>query len=267
MDTDTFRPLFTGDSLTGWRACSRSLYYKDDPALYAESLHHTGLWTIENGVLEGRQSPPGSGFGAYLISEESFGDFELMYEAKPDWPADTGVYLRASDDGCVGYQVLLDHRKSGSIGGYFGNGIGSFHAINWNVDADLGANGELLRVKLDDPATTLEPLTPDKPALLEYAITGEEFLRIWKSNDWNEFRVVCVGALPHLTAYINGVKVTSINMATLQTPKFLREKALAECARGHIALEVHDNDPAMGAARWGKDAACRWRNMRIRTLG
>ena len=37
-------------------------------------------------------------------------------------------------------------------------------------------------------------------------------------------------------------------------------------ARGHISLEVHDNDPKMGEARWGKTAACRWRNVRIREL-
>ena len=28
-----------------------------------------------------------------------------------------------------GFQVLVDHRKSGLIGGYFGNGIGGFHAV------------------------------------------------------------------------------------------------------------------------------------------
>ena len=36
--------------------------------------------------------------------------------------------------------------------------------------------------------------------------------------------------------------------------------------RGHIALEVHDNDPMLGPERWAPDARCRWRNLRIREL-
>ena len=31
--------------------------------------------------------------------------------------------------------------------------------------------------------------------------------------------------------------------------------------RGHIAFEIHDNDPRMGEARWAPNAACRWRNI------
>ena len=36
--------------------------------------------------------------------------------------------------------------------------------------------------------------------------------------------------------------------------------------RGHIALEVHDNDSMFGEARWGKGAQCRWRNIRIKEV-
>ena len=35
---------------------------------------------------------------------------------------------------------------------------------------------------------------------------------------------------------------------------------------GHIAFEVHDNDTRFGDQRWGRHAACRWRNIRIREL-
>jgi hypothetical protein len=36
--------------------------------------------------------------------------------------------------------------------------------------------------------------------------------------------------------------------------------------RGHLALEVHDNDAMFGDARWGEGAACRWRNIRVKEL-
>jgi len=31
----------------------------------------------------------------------------------------------------------------------------------------------------------------------------------------------------------------------------------------HIALEVHDNDPAMGRDRWEPEAVVRWRNIQL----
>ncbi len=266
MDKE-YKQLFAKDSLEGWKVFPRGISrLTPGSTAYEEAMQHPGLWTVRDGVIEGRQSPPGCGFGSYLVSEETFGDFELIYEAKPDWPADTGVYVRASREGNIGYQILLDHRKSGSIGGFYGNAIGGFHAINWNVDAEMDQDGKAIRLLIEDPDTTLEPITPDKPALLSYKISGKEFLEIWKWQDWNEFRVVCQGLLPHLTTYINGVKVAEIDMEKVHSPKFLRENALALGNRGHISFEVHDNDPKMGEARWGKDAACRWRNVRIREL-
>jgi hypothetical protein len=45
-------------------------------------------------------------------------EFELHLEANPDWPADTAIYLRKLPHSFHGIQVLVDHRKSGSIGGF-----------------------------------------------------------------------------------------------------------------------------------------------------
>jgi hypothetical protein len=35
---------------------------------------------------------------------------------------------------------------------------------------------------------------------------------------------------------------------------------------GHLALEVHDNDPAFEESRWAKGARCRRRNIRTREI-
>ena len=81
-------------------------------------------------AIEGRQDPARPGYGGYLVSEQTFGDFELELEMNPDWPADTGIMLRRRPgEDWAGFQVLVDHRKSGSIGGFYGNGIGGFHAV------------------------------------------------------------------------------------------------------------------------------------------
>ena len=262
-----FVPLFQDNSLHGWRVVPRGirLLEKDSPE-YTRAWEHKGLWTIRNGVVEGKQDPPGSGFGSYLVSERVFGDFELIYEAKPDWPADTGVYLRASEDGFRGYQVLLDYRRSGNIGGFYGNDLGGFHAIGFTLDADPDKNGIPMRLRVEKPSDSIEPMTADKTALLQYTISGEDFLRVWKLNDWNAFRVVMKGLIPTITTYINGTKVAEIDLGKASADRFDRSAARGMNGFGHIALEVHDNDPALGKDRWGERSACRWRNFRIREL-
>ena len=261
-----FKNLLKENSLEGWKIYPRGIgRYEPGTPEYENAWAHKGLWTVQGGVLEGRQDPPGCGLGSYLVSEETFEDFELIYEAKPDWPADTGVYIRADETGTCGYQILLDHRKSGSIGGFYGNAIGGFHAINWNVDAIYDTAGKAIGLRIEDPDTTLEPITPDKPAMLQYKISGEEFLKAWKWNDWNEFRVTCKGRYPVITTWINGVKIAEIDMDQVDADHFDRAAADRLGTRGHISLEVHDND-RMGEARWGKDAATRFRNIRIREI-
>jgi len=272
-DDDDFRPIFDGVTLAGWHAVPRhnaprspdEPWPSRDTNEWRRADASTGKWTVEDGAIVGRQDPPGSGLGGYLVSDEVFGDFELVFEARPDWPADTGIMVRATAIGSQGFQILLDHRRSGNIGGFYGNGIGRFHAIAFNVDSITDAAGRPIGLKLEDPATSLEPLTPDKPALLAYAATGEAFLAAWKWADWNEFRIKVAGALPRIDVAINGVPIAALDAATLRHPHYDPAKVAALLGlRGHIAFEVHDNDPRMGEARWGRNAACRWRKIRAR---
>jgi LacI family transcriptional regulator, galactose operon repressor len=267
--------LFDGKSLAGWHAVPRipaPQWPGDpmptfDPERMSRVLAHRGRWTVEDGAICGRQDPPGGGLGAYLLSDDTFGDFELIFEARPDWPADTGIMLRATPIGSQGYQVLLDHRKSGNIGGFYGNGIGRFHAINFNVDVVRDAKGLPAGIAIEDPATTIEPITAEKRALLTHAATGETFLNTWKWGDWNEFRITIHGDLPKITTAINGTLIAEIDTALLPASVFDPAGTLALLGReGHIGFEVHDNDPRMGKERWAPNAACRWRNIRLRPL-
>ena len=110
-----FRSLFDGKTLHGWHAVPRLPIAKslidervpsdklkqrvlawaaEDPGA-RQAAAHTGRWSVKDGVLEGGQEPPGSGRGAYLLSDDKFGDFELELEARPDWPIDTGIMVRA----------------------------------------------------------------------------------------------------------------------------------------------------------------------------
>jgi hypothetical protein len=280
MQDSGFEPLFNGKDLTGWSIIPRSYgsiwpggpevldVAPDFPDDYAEQAAlHPAAWSVEDGAIVGRQQPLGSGYGGYLISDEKFGDFELTLELNPDWPADTGVMLRRRPDSWHGLQVLVDHRHSGSIGGFFGNGLGSFHAVPFAITAQLDAEGRPIGLREDDPANSAEPFTPAKAELLEYAATLDEFLTAWRWLDWNSLRIRCVGERPHVTTWINDVKIAEIDLATLKAPNYDADAVAAFLGTaGHIALEVHDNDPMLGTRRWAPDAACRWRNLMIKRL-
>src|SRR5664280_2133572 len=125
FDDDGFVDLFDGTTLAGWHAAPR-VYGRQQPGgppvadLFAElgitpppaPEEHPARWTVEDGVVVGEQDTPGSSYGGYLVSDDTFGDFELVIEMRPDWPADTGVMLRRRPDTWEGFQVLVDHRPS-----------------------------------------------------------------------------------------------------------------------------------------------------------
>lgn len=279
MDDDGYRPLWDGRTLNGWRVIPRvygavrpggpqlSEFFARagiEPPLEPEK--HLPRWHVAEGALIGEQDPPGCGYGGYLLSEETFGDFDLALEMKPDWPADTGIMLHRRGDDWSGFQVLVDHRRSGGIGGFFGNGLANFSALPFAIDAVLDEHGTPIGLRADDPQTSMEPVTAEKIGRLAYAAAVEEFLAVWRWADWNELRIRCVGgALPTIATWINGVKIAEIDTATLDAPEYDPAAVAAWLGpRGHIALEVHDNDAMFGESRWGRGAQCRWRNIRIR---
>jgi hypothetical protein len=273
-----FRPLFDGRTLAGWHAEPRVYgdLYPGGPTIDAmfaargivppvNPQAHPAAWHIEDGVLIGQQGTPS--YGGYLVSDDAFGDFELVLEAKPDWPADTGIMLRRKFQDFTGFQVLLDHRESGGIGGFFGNGLASFSAVPFAVRSRRDEAGNIIGIMADDPATSMEPVTQAKIDRLTYAGRVEDFLAVWKWADWNEIRIRCIGELPVITTWINGLKIAEIDAATLDTEHYDPQAVLSYLGpRGHIALEVHDNDAFFGDARWGPGAQCRWRNIRIKTF-
>ncbi|MFM6854681.1 MAG: DUF1080 domain-containing protein [Sphingopyxis sp.] len=278
FDDTGFVPLFDGQSLGGWHAQPRvyGAVYPGGPDLNdiiaqhgwvvpANPAAHPAAWHVDGGVLIGQQAEPG--YGGYLVSDAEYGDFELVLDARPDWPADTGIMLRRRRDDWAGFQVLLDHRESGGLGGFFGNGLASFSAVPFAIRARRGPDGAVIGIEADDPATSMEPVTQDKIDRLAYAASAEDFLAVWRWDDWNEIRIRCVGALPTITTWVNGLKIAQIDTATIDVDGYDPAAVLDWLGpRGHIALEVHDNDGMFGDARWGAGAQCRWRNIRIKSL-
>ena len=85
------------------------------------------------------------------MSEKTYGDFELTLEANPDYPIDTGIMVRAHKLGSVGFQVLVDMRPNGTVGGVYGNSVGGFFAYPFVFDADEKPLNKIANIRPGDP--------------------------------------------------------------------------------------------------------------------
>jgi lysophospholipase L1-like esterase len=114
-----FTPIFNGKDLSGWHISTTN--------------HHgtTPDWKVEGGILTGMQNPAGK--GGILLTDRKYRNFEVYVELNPDWGCDGGLFLRSSEKG-EAYQVLLDYREKGTLGGIYGErlkGVPTYDAPDW----------------------------------------------------------------------------------------------------------------------------------------
>ncbi|MEM8952611.1 MAG: DUF1080 domain-containing protein [Verrucomicrobiota bacterium] len=273
-----FRSLFDGKTLRGWNAMPRLPIAKYPGAPFKMPLQgeafenaraNVGKWMVEDGAIVGGQDPPGSGRGAYLVTEEKFGDFELMMDMKPDWKVDSGFLVRTAASGSPGIQILVDHRPQGGIGGFYGNGLAGVHAMPFAIDAEYDDEGNPVAIISAGPDPEKAELNAKTRGLLQYAADVEDFLDAWRWGQWNTIKVRCEGRIPTLTTWVNGVKISVLEMSTVDWENYDAEACFEMLGRkGHISLEVHNSNLNhwLGKDRWWPGAVVRWKDIFIREL-
>jgi len=220
---DGFTPLFNGRDLTGWHVSK-------------EARHGvTPDFHVLHGMILGTQHPVGS--GGLLITDRKYRNFELYFEAKPDWGCDSGVFFRTTETG-VAYQITMDYLPGGSMGRMIGEG---------GIQVGPGGRGRGTAAAAGTPAPTPPP-PPATPAE-----SGDAGMKAWKPFDWNAVRVRVEGDVPHATVWINGSQVSDATDT--------ENHALGGMIDGPIALQVHG-----GPVRWQPGSFWRWRNIGIREL-
>jgi hypothetical protein len=242
---DKLNPLFDGHSLTGWHKTTK------------HNGHGIGgQWTVENGLLVGQQDPPGSGNGGIFLTNEKFGDFELSLDMHPDWGPDSGVFFRCTEEG-HGFQMFVDYHDGGNVGHLRGEMPGAFALKPFQIFAQPPG------AKPAGFTTRRDPRAEKWPAgVYESSCTAEEWLRVWRLNDWNTARIRCVGKYPQITTWINDLRVCHWNGETCTLPEYHKERVFEILGReGPIGLQVHG-----GKAMWPKGTVCRWRNISIKRL-
>lgn len=230
------KPLFNGRDLQGWHT-------------NAEKIGHGtgGRWTVEEGAIVGEQDPPGSGNGGILLTDYTYGDFEVVLEVKPDWGVCSGLFLRSTEKGQC-YQVMIDYREKGNIGEIYREGL----------DGRTNATYRLHGIYQDSGKTILKGLEASRAESNERGAGGaprfslDEWPKIWKLNDWNTLRARIEDNPPTITTYLNGHFITEY------TSDETFEGILGD--RGFVAVQVH------GGKAWPAGAKIRFRNLEVKEL-
>lgn len=240
---DDWLELFDGKSLAGWHKNPQKIG------------HGTGgVWRAEEGTITGEQDPPGSGNGGILLTDQKFDDFELLIDMKPDWGVCSGLFLRGNDVGqCI--QMMVDYHDAGNVGQLYGEGTGGFNTRTFDIDG-IYEDEKLVGLKTAKHKST-------KEVGLDYACTPDAWIKAWKVDDWNTAKVRCEGKYPHITTWINGVKVCEFDGTSSTNEQYNRDKeeiVKRLGGEGSIAVQVH------GGTGWPKGAKCRWKNIKIREI-
>jgi hypothetical protein len=215
-----WRLLFDGKTFAGWRG-----------------LGATGIpaehWKIVDGAIEkvaaknvSKQANGRPVAGGDLMTEETFGDFELAWEWRVTPGANSGLKYNVSEALSTGQPETVLRPATGTPGA-------SHSAIGFEyqmIDDDHHPDGRLVKHKTGD---------------LYDLISSNERKHVKPVGEWNESRVVFRGN--HGEHWLNGEKVVDYELGTpamaaaVAASKF-KMPWFAERRRGHIVLQDHNDE-------------------------
>jgi hypothetical protein len=239
-----FVSIYDGKTLAGWHVSARSGHSR------ASTNRSGGRWVVEDGAIVGSQDIKGN--GGLIITDEAYGDFEVRLEMKNDFGPDSGLFLRSTErlemqndfgpdsglflrsteDGKA-WQAMIDYHAGGNLMGIYGEG--------------LGGKPHVRNFSFKDKVTEISD-TPTGEPPVPLPILPAAWPHFWRHGQWNELRARIERNPPHITTWINGVKIME-----------WQEKEIRHPATGGIALQVH------GGGDHTKEFV-RYRNIQVKRL-
>lgn len=191
-------------------------------------------WHISRTTHQGTTLGCSVADGAIQITQKPFGQ--------------GGVLL--SDKKYKNFELYLEVKvDSMSNGGIFIRSSESGIAYQIEIDENAGSTGSLYGERMP----------------VSISAVAEKRSTVWKANDWNAFRIRMTGDTPHITFWINDVKMWEI-----QEPK---NDFIAGATTGMIGLQSHwtalyspSSGDWNGLTSWAPGAVHRFRNIAIKEL-
>ena len=223
-----FESLFDGQTLQGWHASAQTGHSRKS------GNKSGGRWVVEQGAIVGSQDIPGN--GGILITDEQFGDYEVVLEMNNDFGPDSGLFLRTDEMGTC-YQAMIDYHGGGNLMGLYGEGR-------------LGAKPHVRNFSFLDRPDRIVLVTENKgvPVPVPFPMPLEDWPKFWRHGQWNELRARIVGNPPHITTWIKDVKFMDWTETERRHPD-----------KGGIGLQLH------GGGDFTKQFV-RYRNIRLKRL-
>jgi hypothetical protein len=219
-DKDGFVSIFDGKTLSGWHISAKTGHSR------ASNHESGGRWVVEDGAIVGSQDIVGN--GGIVITDEAYGDFEVVLEMNNDFGPDSGLFLRSTEDGKA-YQAMIDYHGRGNVMGIYGEGLGGFGASTYNFDG----SPDRIRVK---------------SGVTNFPVLAESWRYFWRHGQWNELRARIVGNPPTITTWVNGVQIMEWTDQEKRHPD-----------KGGIALQVHGGGDLT-------QQFVRYRNVRVKSI-
>jgi hypothetical protein len=232
-----WRLLFDGATLKGWHG----LGWPEIP---------TAHWRVTDGTLQkvaSKDVPRGADGrpvpGGDLISDATFGDFELSWEWKITPGGNNGLKYNVSEELSTSNgqpEVLRRQQEGGAAPRLSHSALGFEYQM---IDDDRHPDGKLVKHKTGD---------------LYDLIAANDKKRVKPIGEWNESRIVFRGN--HGEHWLNGEKVVEYDLGTpamaeaIAASKYNVYPWFGERRRGHLVFQDH------------QDAAY-FRNIKIRELG
>lgn len=172
--------------------------------------------TTHQGISEGFQVKK----GAIVLQQSPYGQ--------------GGILL--TDELYQDFELIFSYKGTpGTNGGVFFRSAesGTAYQLEMVGDGDPGTGalfGEMLRVSK--------------------TVTAPDLAGIWKSGEWNDFKLRVEGEVPQVTLWINGKKLWNVQLE--------RNDLLADATTGMIALQLHWNSTLLPIPE-GSCCAYSWR--------
>ena len=257
VDDSGFVKIFNGKNLKGWWEGCGSSHSDNDKT-------NGGIWLVDsvNGLLFANQNTNGA--GSILMTNKSYGNYELIVDFWPSFGDDGGIFNRVTASGSC-YQTTMDYIGASSVGGVYFEG--GYTGTTRNIDPFVfGANRATITIGTNSNANNrLDTITKRFGNPLEYGCpaTGcgpANWTAIFDTGGWNQMRVQFFGSGASASNKVHNFAWIRKLGSTKWVPT-IRDSVQFNTPAAPLGLQIHGT-----IAQWGNHKGNWYRNIRIRPL-